>query len=344
MADVARRAGVSTAAVSMSLRDLPNIAEATRKRINLLAAQMGYQPNPYVSALMQSRRRGRAVAGRPVLAVVCGLEHPDAWRASPSLTRRATLAGALERARELGYDGQEFWLHQDGMTPQRFSAMLKARGIRGILLGPLPDGATPPALQWENFSAVTLGVPLSALPLPSVCNDHYFSSQHAIHQSYALGYRAPALIFRRSHRQLFQGRWEAGFHSAQRVLPELRRIAPFIAENLEDAAAFPLEQFSRWLKANRPDVVVTMAWELTERMLGKLGIKVPRDIGLVGLSCPKLGHRVSGIFQNGHLIGATGMEQLINRVERHSLGLPTQAVTLMIEGLWNPGSTIIRRN
>ena len=57
--DVADRAGVHRSTVALALRDHPRIPEATRVRIKAVADQLGYRVNPFVAALMQSRRVGR---------------------------------------------------------------------------------------------------------------------------------------------------------------------------------------------------------------------------------------------------------------------------------------------
>jgi LacI family transcriptional regulator len=290
---------------------------------------------------MRSRRKGRPVAGRPVLALVCAFEQPDGWRNSYSATLRLIREGALSRAEQHGYQGQEFWLHQDGMSAERFSEMLRARGIQGLLLGPLPDGVAPPELRWDYFSAVSLSVPFKSLTLHTVCNDHYFSSYRAVHECHRLGYRRPGLVLRQSHRSRFQGRWEAGFFSAQYSLPGIIQTRPHFPENLEELSRFDLANFERWLDREKPDVIVTHGTDFVEDVLRRLGRKVPTGIGLAGLSCPQDGDHFSGIYQHGRAIGATATDVLIGMVERHEKGLPGQAVTTMVEGLWNPGETLI---
>ena len=51
IADVARRAGVSTATVSRALRGLPNVAEDTRIRVMAAAAELDYVITPSASRL-----------------------------------------------------------------------------------------------------------------------------------------------------------------------------------------------------------------------------------------------------------------------------------------------------
>ncbi len=343
MADIAREVGTSTATVSMSLRGLANIPPGTRERVRVAARRLGYRPNPFVSALMRSRRLGRPVPSRPVIAVVCGLERPEAWRESPSHTRRAIRRGVFDRASELGYRGEEFWINLDGMSPQRFGGMLLARGIRGVLLGPLADGAPPPALAWDQFAAVTISVPFLHVPLHAVCNDHFFSCMHAVHQCHDLGYRRPALVIRASHRPFFQGRLEGGFLTAQRSLPDLVSLPPLLLSHSDDPASFPSGTFSGWLERHRPDVILSLDGQMMERQLKLLGFAVPGDIGVASLSSPLPGHRLSGIYQNGARIGSTGIDVLVAKLERNEFGLPAQPVATMVQGIWNPGRTLGRR-
>jgi DNA-binding LacI/PurR family transcriptional regulator len=340
LAEIARIAGVSTATVSMSLRGRPGIAVATRERIVALAQQLGYRPNPYVSALMRTRRTGRRATAKPLLALVSGLARPDAWRKAESVTRRQIREGAIVRAAQLGYEAREFWLHQDGMSPERFSRMLHARGIHGLVLGPLPDGAPPPALAWELFSVVAVSVPFRHVPLHVVCNDHYFSSFTAVQECLQLGYRRPGLLMRRSHREHFQGRWEAGFFAALQTHADVARVPPLLLDSVEFPEEFDGAALRRWLRAEKPDVIVTSAAAVVEQALAKIGRQVPKNIGVAGLSCPEVGHHLSGVCQNGRLIGATAIDQLTLRLERNERGLPRQAVTVMIEGMWNAGETL----
>ena len=51
IADIARAAGVSHTTVSQALHESPLISEATRRRIQLLASEMGYTPNAIAQSL-----------------------------------------------------------------------------------------------------------------------------------------------------------------------------------------------------------------------------------------------------------------------------------------------------
>lgn len=335
MKTVAARAGVTQATVSMSLANNPRIPLATRERIQALARELGYQPNPFISTLMRVRRQGKPLKDKPLLALVCTQRTAEGWRQNPAPTIRQQREGALERAALRGYRAQEFWLHRDGMSNERFSEMLYARGIQGVLLSPWPDGDPVPALTWARFAAVSLSVPLPQLTITTVCNDHYFSSLQTVRECYRRGYRRPGLVLHVNHQSRFQGRWHAGFLMASHMLSDLRPAQPLFVHDWRDESGF-----NRWLRREKPDVIITPGSEAIPPMLERAGLRMPDDIGFAMLACPRLGDAFSGVYQNGKLVGALAIDTLISLLERNERGLPQQATTLMVEGEWNEGRTL----
>lgn len=335
MKSIAAQAGVTQATVSMSLANNPRIPVATRDRIQALAKKLGYRPNPYVSTLMRLRRQGKPLTDKPALALVCAQDLADGWRNHPSLTIRQMREGALERATLRGYRAQEFWLHRDGMSAERFSEMLHARGIQGMVLSPLAEGRPPPALRWDYFAAVSLSVPLPSLTVTTVCNDHYFSSMKAVRECYQRGYRRPGLALREIHRHRFQGRWQGGYLVSGELMPELELVEPLFVKDWDDEKAI-----ARWVRREKPDVVINLGGKPLYDVLTRAGWRIPQDLGFAWLACPGLGDPMSGIWQNGRQIGAMAVDALISMVERHELGVPEQVTTLMLEGQWNEGQTL----
>jgi DNA-binding LacI/PurR family transcriptional regulator len=224
------------------------------------------------------------------------------------------------------------------MSNERFSEMLYARGIRGLLLSPLAEGDPSPVLNWEHFAAVGLSVPLPNLTLTTVCNDHYFSSLTAARECHQRGYRRPGLVLREGHLHRFQGRWEAGVLMAAKMFPDLELARTLYVNDQTDPAVLV-----RWLKREKPDVIIAPSTDVVPDIIAvvqRAGWLVPGDIGFVALACPQRGALASGIFQNGRMIGALALDMLISLLERNERGLPEQATTLMLEGQWNEGKTL----
>lgn len=335
MKAIAEQAGVTQATVSMCLANNPRIPAATRERIQALSRQLGYQPNPYISTLMRMRRQGKELKGKPVLALVCAMRDAEGWSKNPAPTIRQMRTGAIERATLRGYRAEEFWLYRDGMSNQRFSDMLHARGIQGMLISPLGVGDEAPVFNWAHFAAVCLSVPLPSLAITTVCNDHYASCLHVLRECHRRGYRRPGLVLHRAHQMRFQGRWEGGYFVGGEMLPTLKLAPPLYVDAWDD-----VPRIKAWLEREQPDAIITPGADVLIGPLRRAGWKVPKDVGLALLACPQPGDAVSGIYQNGHQIGALAIDTLISLVERHERGLPQHATALMMEGQWNEGTTL----
>lgn len=338
MRHVAEEAGVSQAAVSLALSNKAGVSAETRQRIREIARRLGYRTNPYIATLMRVRRSARPALDRPVLALVSAFDKPNGWSTTPAPTVQQMRRGAIARAASRGFRTQEFWLYRDGMSNRRFSEMLRARGIQGLVLSPVAAGRPTPSLVWDYFAAVSLSSPFPNLTLTTVCNDHFFSGLQAVRECHRLGYRRPGLVMLSSHHARFQGRWEAGIYMAQRDLPDAHVLGTLVVDDWDD-----VPKLREWYRRERPDVIITPGAELLLPILRREGWRVPEEVGLASLGCSEPAHPCSGIFQNGFLMGETAMDILIGMVEHNEQGLPSQARTMMVEGVWNPGRTLRQR-
>src|ERR1044072_3740665 len=110
--DIAAKAGVHFTTVGLALRNSPRISPETRQKVQAVADRLGYQPDPMLSALNAYRQTKR----RPTLqAAIAWINN---WPDRKALLRNADFfeyhKGAIERARELGYEISEFWLREKG--------------------------------------------------------------------------------------------------------------------------------------------------------------------------------------------------------------------------------------
>ena len=78
--DIARRVHVSQPTVSRALKDDPRISVATRQKVHRAAREMGYQPDPMLTALAHYRR------GKTMTPVSSSLAWINLWR-GPKLLR-----------------------------------------------------------------------------------------------------------------------------------------------------------------------------------------------------------------------------------------------------------------
>lgn len=335
MKDVAVRAGTSVATVSKCLHGVPSIPARTRERVRRIADEMGYRLHPFISALMRNRRKRRPTAApQPTLAFVTTYPTERGWQKEAFF--RAIYAGARLRAEERGYRLSPFWLYRDGMSNARFSEMIWARGIRGLLFNPFPHyGIHLDERAWDDFSVVAHGLSLARPVFHRTTNDHHQSMMVAMAECRRRGYARPALTLDEPTTTRLEYRWEAayrvccdklGFRGAPRTLLLPTRWRP--------------DEISRWVRREGIDVVIGLFLEEQVKALASRGIGESSDVGLLSLSVAYAGSPLSGICQNPDTMGAVAADQLINLVERNETGIPAYPITFTIEGQWNEGRTV----
>lgn len=86
---------------------------------------------------------------------------------------KTDLRRGAERAKELGYLLEPFWLRAPGMAGRRAATVLQARGIESVIVAPLPDGAHTLDFGWESFAVTAVG---HSLEKPEL---HHVESAHA---------------------------------------------------------------------------------------------------------------------------------------------------------------------
>lgn len=334
MREVAARAKLSVATVSKSLRGAASIPAGTRAKVAKIAEEMGYRPHPYVAALMQARRR-RAAPGRPApLTFITAYDTPDGWRRTPTPFLPLVYEGARECAEARGYPLSHFWLHQDDMSHRRVSEVLQARGVRGILLPPMPRPEMQIDLAWRHFSVVSVGAKLASPLFHCVSNDHYQSMQLAMEACWRSGCRRPGFAVDRWVNQRIERRWEASFELALGKHAFERDVPTFQFAQWDPAVV------AAWIRRERPDAVLSVFSEAQIGQLRDQGLRIPEEVGIVSLSVHAEESPLSGIRQHAKRLGAAAVDQLISLVDRNETGIPEHPITLTIKGTWNAGSTL----
>jgi DNA-binding LacI/PurR family transcriptional regulator len=157
LTDVARRSGVSIAAVSYVLNDRKDksISAATRERVVAAAAELGYVPNAAAASLRRGHNRivvvvtDATLTGETGVRIVRPITAGVAELGYPVLTFENT---SEELLCDVVASAQPFAVLLASFVSQATHDRLVALGVRHVLgLGPKPDGAEDGDRPWETI-------------------------------------------------------------------------------------------------------------------------------------------------------------------------------------------------
>jgi len=329
--DIARRVHVSQPTVSRALKDDPRISVATRQKVHRAAREMGYQPDPMLTALAHYRR------GKTMTPVSSSLAWINLWR-GPKLLRsfrefELYWQGAAAEAERCGYRLEEFVY--DELEPHgRLEKILLTRNVRGILIPPTQRGRQPEwhDFPWDEFCVVRFGHSVHVPRAHLVSSDQLTDGLIAYENIRQKGYQRIGLVTTAR----VQTRFTAGYLFRQLNMDPHLRVPPLILPQTVDEQND--RELAGWLKQYKPDAILTDVAPL-RAMLGQAGYRVPRDIGLAVLSVLD-GNADAGINQNSAVIGEAAVQMLISLIHHNERGIPKVCRELLVEGEWVDGRTL----
>ena len=330
--DIAVLAHVHTSVVCRALQGHPSIPPATRDRVRKIADDIGYQPDPALSALAAYRSSLRPPIFQGQLAWLSASDADKKW--SEIDVYFEYMKSATAQAARCGYTLLDCDLGSESMTPRRLASIMKARNVRGILVCPLPDRHAAIDLPWENFSAVTLGHALVHPHLHVVSADHYRSTRCIFQRLRQLGYRRIGLAVPMDLNVRIGGDFLAAYLLEQQAVAEEHRLPAFL-----DPTAPSPSRFAAWLRQTKPDALISTSYYYPD-YLTKLGVRIPDDMGVAILFKKVVGDDFAGIDQNPRQTAAVATNILISMIERSERGAATTAQHIRVEGTWHDGWSV----
>lgn len=329
--DIARKAGVHFTTVSLALRNSPNLPEETRLRIHKIAEEMGYRPDPMLSALQAYRKTVRTAVHAGTIAWInfgSTFVFKDYW------------AAARQRCEELGYRLEEFSLAN--LSTSRLSSILRARNIQGLLIAPYSRNRGHLNFDWEHFSAVTFGFSLSRPRLHLVTNAQYSSARLAVRSLRKYGYRRIGLLTSHVSDERTDQNFTSGYFTEQRRLPPKSQVPPLI---LDDSKSWEEHKIAvrRWYKKHHPDVILSL-YDSAPLFMQELQIPYTEcGLALLAMSSKTM-PGCAGVDQNDRIIGRSAVDFVVGMIHRNERGIPETPLRILVEGKWVHGDTVFHQN
>ncbi|HEY9250696.1 MAG TPA: LacI family DNA-binding transcriptional regulator [Rariglobus sp.] len=317
---VAEACGVSAMTVSRVFRNSPNVSPETRVRVRAAAEKLGYRPDPQVARLMELLRGHRAKKVRAKLALI----RDESADRSPHETgcNYVRLDDVKKRAVQYGYEVEEFFPVRAGITPKRLRKILETRGIRGVLVSVGSAESFGARFDYAGFAAATFGFGLTNPPLHRAGTNMTQGILAAVERLEARGFRriglsvSPWIDARSGH--TYSGAW---LHYQQAV-PARRRVPLllFAQAELERNEA----RFHAWMKAHRPDVVISFHRTVPEWLGAGSGTSL-----VVHDWTPEM-REFAGINHRRDHVAAAAVDLVVTQLQHNEHGVPAVPRQILI--------------
>ena len=324
LTQVAAAAGVSLATTSYALRNDRRIPRVTAARIQAVAKRLGYRPNPRVSALMAHIRQAQPVTVGERIAFLW-IDAPPGERPYAEL-----FEGAKERAVQLGYTLEEFWLATPGVSARRLQQILHSRGITGLLISPRiqPQAKFKIPWDWNLFAPVVLGTAEGEPELHHSAHHHYAAMRVAMLQLQAMGKRRIVGLLDPDIEERARRAWLAGFLAHH---PAKERASEFLAGEISKRPS----ALAAWVRQRKPDAIVGVR-KFVDLLLNQ-GWRPTSKTKVILLDVAPNRWGFGGIDQGERIIASNAVDLVNGQLQRNERGVPDHVKMLLFAGRWVPG-------
>lgn len=314
MEDVARRAGVSRALVSLALSGSGRVSDSSRRAVERAADELGYRPNLIARNLASKRTR-------TIGLVVNDLHNPYFPGIADGIKRAADRLGYRLLLNSAFLDDSEEVAALDTFIDFR---------VDGIILAGSRADLREIERAAKSVPVVVASRPADTDLLDTVNNDDRLGATIAVEHLIALGHRHICHIDGGTGAGATERR--AGYEATMRahgLEPNVQR-----GEFTEASGVLAAE---RLLRGGLPCTAIFAGNDLSALgaldVVDGIGLRVPADVSLVGYDntyVAALRHiGLTSVDQNRELLGEMAVEALIERIEdgrtdaRHTVITPT---------------------
>jgi DNA-binding LacI/PurR family transcriptional regulator len=336
--DIARKAGVSRQTVSLVLRDLPGPSEAAKKKIRRIAEELGYKPDPMLSALAAYRgiTNPNTPSYRGGLAYL--VDEPTYHKLRSHFPVFDQIAHSATQHARLSSLSFELVPCPPGQKElRRILRVLYHRGVQGLII----DASLPPCPEleeWREFSCIVYGASSPKYGFPCLVYNHYNGMHRLLNEAVALGYRRPLFITHRHETTVNEDSWLASFEHFLAPEEKTPRHLIMILDGDENALA----AIQAKIKRVRPDYLIGFGAWLLEH-LRAAGTNIPGELGYCDFSRLHNDGTVAGLYQPRDRVAVVLVNLLQSMIHRRERGVDPDPLVIQINPAWSAGATMPAR-
>jgi DNA-binding LacI/PurR family transcriptional regulator len=277
--DIAEVAGVSVSTVSRILNNRPDVAESTRRHVEKVIDELGYSPH--------SQARGLAAGRSRTIAMLYPFEQPSSYVELDFITGAGAAAGE---------EGYFFHVITRAITEVELLNLYRSSQVDGVILGQvsLYDWRIQ-LLQEHGLTFAMFGQCADNTGISFIDLDHYHAIGRAFGYLMELGHRRIGFLnYPRSVNETYGPavRSQSAFERVceQYGLEPFYKEVEFTVQNLAQATDEILDEHT--------DITAIFAADGARvagviRALWERGLRVPRDISVMGIGPANIAELVS---------------------------------------------------
>ncbi|WPJ94161.1 LacI family DNA-binding transcriptional regulator [Coraliomargarita algicola] len=323
---IAECVGVHVSTVSLALRDHHRISVEMRKKIQDLAVEMGYRPDPSMRALCAYRH---AVQPREVQSGLAYLTNFD----SSVPYQRLVRDNARRRAEELGYNLIEYNLLKQDISLERLKSIWWSQGLRGIIVGPFRN-QTKLELTLDQWPVVAVGHSVQEPNFNRVTTHHLQNMLTHLEELHSRGYRRVGLCLPTNLDERTGGQIHAAYLLDSKMAG-LESPPPVFSK-------WPaLDGIAEWIQQHRIEAVIGHVDHY--KALLALGFVIPKQIGFSVLTISRDQQEwadLAGFDEMTEELSANMVDFLVSLIHEQAKGVLNPQRFFLVSGNFRDGTSL----
>lgn len=330
MRDIAATAGVSVSTVSLALKNNPRISTDVRERIQRLAEEIGYRPDPRVTELMEHLRVARSQRRPTRLGVLIPELGPKGVKSYHPLA--SNIEGMREQAALAGFELELFYLVKLKATMARIRGILVARGISGLILSPFKSGVGQMDMDYSGLCVATAGYSITQPNFNRACPNYLQMMDELLEHLCKQGYKRIGFIMTYYEGGIGHKLFSSSYLYYQTKIESQNHIPILPRTDISNKG------IQTWIQQYKPEVVISSG-DIHAKILS-LGYTIPEQIGFASLDLSEPPYDACGMHHRHAEVGREAIKLVLTSLNFNLTGVPAHPKIVLVDSHLKSGNSV----